>query len=157
MANYSKIKRVKPLQSHLAMTVEGNWKSAKWEYIEEVKRRTGKLRREVVVRLDEGSARGSKTAQDRRLCPITIKRLEVQPLCKDKFWGVGLEEWGAVSQCLGRGAISSLRPYYVWELRGFLCLTFFVVSLLCNHNKYTLGHRREKQASYPHHHPSLLL
>jgi len=35
----------------------------------------------------------------------------------------------------GRGAILLLWPYYVWEFRSFLCLTFFVVSLLCNHNK----------------------
>jgi len=36
---------------------------------------------------------------------------------------------------LGRSTVSSVQPYYVWEFRGFLCLTFFVVSLLCNHNK----------------------
>ena len=72
MANYSKIKRVKPLQSHLAMTVEGNWKSAKCEYIEEVKRRTGKLKREVVGRLNEGNALKSKMAQDRCLCLCVI-------------------------------------------------------------------------------------
>jgi len=34
----------------------------------------------------------------------------------------------------GKGAISSFQPYYVWELGGFLCLTFFIVSLLCNLN-----------------------
>ena len=26
-------------------------------------------------------------------------------------------------------------PYYVWEFGGFLCFTFFVVSLLFNLNK----------------------
>ena len=35
----------------------------------------------------------------------------------------------------GKGAVLSFRSYYVWELGGFLCLTFFVVSLLCNLNK----------------------
>jgi len=135
MANYSKIKRAEPSQSRLVMAVEENWKSEKWEYIGEVKRRTGKLREEVVRRLDEGNTLESKTAQDCHLCLWPIKRLEVQPLCKNEFQGVGLEEWGAVSQCLGKGTISSLWPYYVWEFRGFLCLTFFVVSLLCNHNK----------------------
>jgi len=34
-----------------------------------------------------------------------------------------------------RGTVSSFRLCYVWELEGFLCLTFFVVSLLCNLNK----------------------
>ena len=57
MAKYSKIERVEPLQSRLATAVEGNWKSEKWEYIEEVKRRTEKLRREVVERVDEGNSK----------------------------------------------------------------------------------------------------
>jgi len=34
-----------------------------------------------------------------------------------------------------KGTVSSFWPYYVWEFGGFLCLTFFVVSLLCNLNK----------------------
>jgi len=38
-------------------------------------------------------------------------------------------------QVLGRGTTSSFQPYYVWEFGGFLCLTFFVVFLLCNPNK----------------------
>ena len=68
MANYSKIKRVKPLWGHLAMAVEGSWNTEEWEDIEEVKRWTGKLRREVAGRLDEENALKSKTAQDHRLC-----------------------------------------------------------------------------------------
>ena len=35
----------------------------------------------------------------------------------------------------GKGIILSFQPCYVWELGSFLCLTFFVVSLLCNLNK----------------------
>jgi len=35
----------------------------------------------------------------------------------------------------GKGAASLFWPCYVWELEGFLCLAFFVVSLLCNLNK----------------------
>jgi len=35
----------------------------------------------------------------------------------------------------GKGTTSLFWPCYVWELGGFLCLTFFVVSLLCNLNK----------------------
>jgi len=85
MANYSKIKRVEPLWSRLAMAVEGNWNTEEWEDIEEIKRRTGKLRREVVERLDEGNALESKMAQDRRLCLRPVKRLKVQPSCKRGF------------------------------------------------------------------------
>jgi len=47
------------------------------ECIDEVRGRTGKLRREVVGRLDKGSTREDKTAQDRRLCPWSVKRPEV--------------------------------------------------------------------------------
>jgi len=35
----------------------------------------------------------------------------------------------------GRSTVSSFWPCYVWKFRGFLCLTFFVVLLLCNSNK----------------------
>ena len=42
---------------------------------------------------------------------------------------------GSGHQVLGKGAISSGWPYYVEEFGGFLCFTFFVVSLLCNLNK----------------------
>ena len=35
----------------------------------------------------------------------------------------------------GKGAVLLFRPCYVWEFGGFLCLTFFVGSLLCNLNK----------------------
>jgi len=66
MANYSEIKRVVPSQSRL---IGGNRKIEEWECIEEVRGRTRKLRREVVERLDEGSMRENKMAQDHRLYP----------------------------------------------------------------------------------------
>jgi len=47
------------------MAVRGNWKIEGREGIEEVRGRTRKLRREVVGRLDEGSARENKMAQGR--------------------------------------------------------------------------------------------
>ena len=68
MTNYSEIKRVIPLRSRLVMVVGGNWKIEEWECIEEVRGRTGKLRREVLGRLDEGNVCENKMAQDRRLC-----------------------------------------------------------------------------------------
>jgi len=42
---------------------------------------------------------------------------------------------GSSHLVFGKGATSSSWPCYVWKLGGFLCLTFFVVSLLCNLNK----------------------
>ena len=47
--------------------------------------------------------------------------------------------FGSGQSVSGRSAVPSLQPCYVWEFRGFLCLTFFVVSLLCNHNKILQG------------------
>jgi len=85
MANYSKIKKVEPPWSHLVMAVEGNWNTKEWEDIEEVKRRTEKLRKEVAERLDEGNALEGKTAQDCHLCLWPIKRLEIRPSCKGGF------------------------------------------------------------------------
>jgi len=73
MANYSKIKRVISSRSHLVTAVGGNQRVEEWECIGEVRERTGKLRREVVGRLDEGNARENKTAQDRHLCLWSVE------------------------------------------------------------------------------------
>ena len=73
MANYSEIKRVVPSRSCLVMVVGENQRVEEWECIGEVRGRTGKLRREVVGRLDEGNAHENKTAQDRRLCLRSVK------------------------------------------------------------------------------------
>jgi len=42
---------------------------------------------------------------------------------------------GSGHQVFRRDAASSYWSYYVWKFGDFLCLTFFVVSLLCNLNK----------------------
>jgi len=68
MANYNKIKRVVPSQSRLVVAVGG---------------RTGKLRREVVRRLDEENARENETAQDCRLCLWSVEMLKARPLCEE--------------------------------------------------------------------------
>ena len=61
MANYNEIKRVIPSQSHLVVVVGG---------------RTGKLRREVVRRLDKENAGENETAQDCCLCLQSVKTLK---------------------------------------------------------------------------------
>jgi len=68
MANYNKIKRVVPSQSRLVVAVGG---------------RTGKLRREVVRRLDEENAHENEMAQDRRLCLRSVEMLKARPLCEE--------------------------------------------------------------------------
>jgi len=73
MANYSKIKRVVPSRSRLVTAVGGNRKVEKWECITEARGRTGKLRREVVGRLDEENEHENKTAQDCRLCLQSVE------------------------------------------------------------------------------------
>jgi len=61
MANYSKIKRVGPPWSCIAVAVEGNWNPEEQEDIGEVERETKKLRRETAGRLDEDNVLESKT------------------------------------------------------------------------------------------------
>jgi len=73
MANYSKIKRVIPSRSCLVTAVGGNWRVEEWECIGEVRGRTGKLRREVVERLDKGNVHENKMAQDCRLCLWSVE------------------------------------------------------------------------------------
>jgi len=77
MANYSKIKRVILSQSHLVTAIGGNQKVEEWECMGEVRGRTGKLRRKVVGRVDEGSTCENKTAQDCCLCPWFVEKPEV--------------------------------------------------------------------------------
>ena len=73
MANYSEIKRVVPSQSRLITAVGGNRRVEEWKCIGEVRGRTGKLRREVVERLDKGNTHENKTAQDCRLCLRSVE------------------------------------------------------------------------------------
>jgi len=68
MANYNEIKRVVPLRSRLVVAVGG---------------RTGKLRREVVRRLDKENARENETAQDRCLCLRSVETLKARPLYEE--------------------------------------------------------------------------
>jgi len=60
MANYSKIKRVGPPWSCIAVAVEGNWNLEEQEDIGEVERGTKKLRREAAGRLDKDNMLESK-------------------------------------------------------------------------------------------------
>jgi len=76
MTNYSEIKRVVPLRSRLIIAVGGNWKVKEWECIGEIRGRTGKLRREVVGRLDKGNTCENKTAQDRCSCLRSVEMLK---------------------------------------------------------------------------------
>jgi len=69
MANYNEIKRVVPSRSRLIVVVGG---------------RTGKLRREVVRRLDKENARKNEMAQDRRLCLRSVEMLKARPLCEEE-------------------------------------------------------------------------
>jgi len=64
MANYSKIKRDKLMQSCIATTMEENWILEKWEDIENIVRRVGKLERKIEERFDEDNMLKSKTTWD---------------------------------------------------------------------------------------------
>ena len=79
MANYSKIKRVRPPWSCITVAVEGNWNLEEQEDIGEVEKGTEKLRRETAGRLDKDNVLESKTTRDRRLHLQSGKRLETRP------------------------------------------------------------------------------
>ena len=85
MANYGKIKRVKPPQSYIIIAVEGNRNLEEQEGIEEIERGTKKLRRETVGRLDEDNALENKITQNYHLYLQLSKRFETQPSCKRGF------------------------------------------------------------------------
>jgi len=78
MANYSKIKTAEPQRSCIAMAVEENWNPEEWEGIEEIERRTEKLRREAAERLDKDNVLESKIARDCCLCLQPGKRLKTR-------------------------------------------------------------------------------
>jgi len=59
------------------MAVDGNWNLEEQEDVEELGRRTEKLRREAVGRLNENNALKSKTTQDHHLYLQPSKRLEI--------------------------------------------------------------------------------
>jgi len=75
---------------------------------------------------------------------------------RGRVTGVGLEEWEAVSQCSG-GALSHYCDLAMFEnsevfFVSLSLLSFCFVIII----KYSRAQKRT-QASYPHHHPSLLL
>jgi len=85
MANYGKIKRVKPPQSHITMAVEENWNLEEQEDIEKVERGTEKLRREAAGRLDKDNMLKDKMTQNHHLYLQPSKRLKTRPSCKRGF------------------------------------------------------------------------
>jgi len=85
MANYGKIKRVKPPQSHITMAVEENRNLEEQEDIEKVERGTEKLRREAAGRLDKDNMLKDKMTQNHHLYLQPSKRLKTRPSCKRGF------------------------------------------------------------------------
>jgi len=100
MAKYSEIKRVIPLWSRLVTVVGRSWKVEEWECIAEVRGRTGKLRREVVGRLDEDNARKNKTAKT-AISVYGLQDGQGLTIVQGRVARVGLGCQGAVSWCPG--------------------------------------------------------
>jgi len=155
MAKYSEIKRVIPLQSHLITAVGRSQKVEEWECIAEVRGRTGKLRREVVGRLDKENTHENKMAKT-AVSVYSPRDSQGLTIVQGRVAGVGLGCQGVVSRCLG-GA-----PYHHYGLArignsevffvSFSLLSFCFVIII----KYSRA-QEGNQASYPHHYPSLLL
>jgi len=145
IANYNEIKRVVPSWSRLVVAVGGNRKVEEWE----VHHRSSKeIRWRERVREQNGSRPPSLSTVCRDAQGLTIVRGRVA--------GVGLGCLGAVSQCPG-GA-----PYHHYGLARIgnsevffvsLSLLSFCFVIIIKYSRAQEGN----QASYPHHHPSLLL
>jgi len=130
-------------------------KVEEWEYIVEVRGRTGKLRREVVGRLDKESAHENKTAKT-AVFVYSPRDGQGLTIVRGRVAGVGLGCQGVVSRCLGG------MPYHHYGLAriGNLEVFFVSLSLLSFCFVIIIKYSRAQegnQSSYPHHHLSLLL
>jgi len=163
MANYNEIKRVVPLWSCLVVTVGGNQKVEEWEVHhrgrrkdwEAEKRSSKEIRWRECMWEQDGS----------RLPSLSTVHWDAQgpTIARGRVTGVGLGCLGVVSQCLG--AVSQCpggAPYHHYGLARIENSEVFFISLSLLSFcfviiiKYSRA-QEENQASYPHHHPSLLL
>ena len=156
MANYNKIKTVIPLRSRLVVAAGGNRKVEEWEVHhrgsrkdwEAEKRSSKEIRWRERTREQDGSRPPS----------LSTVHWNTQGLTKvrGRITGVGLGCLGVVSRCLGEA------PYYHYDLARIgnlevffvsLSLLFFCFVIIIKYSRAQEGNK----ASYPHHHPSLLL
>ena len=156
MANYNEIKRVIPLRSHLVVAVGRNRKVEEWEVHHRGRRKDREAERRSSKEI---RWRGCAWEQDSSRPPsLSTVHWNTQGLTKvrGRITGVGLGCLGVVSRCLGEA------PYYHYDLARIGNLEVFFVSLSLLSFcfviiiKYSRAQERN-QASYPHHHPSLLL
>ena len=156
MANYNEIKRVVPSRSRLVVAVDRNRKVEEWDVHhrgrrkdwEAEKRSSKEIRWRECMRERDGSRPLSLSTVRQNARGLTIVRGRVA--------GVGLGCLGAVSRCPG-GA-----PYHHYSLARIgnsevffvsLSLLSFCFVIIIKYSRAQEG----KKASYPHHHPSLLL
>jgi len=156
MANYNEIKRVVPSWSHLVVAVGGNQKVEEWEVHHRGRRKDweAKKRSSKEIRWRE---RTREQDSSRPPSLSTVCRDAQGPtIVRERVAGVGLGCSGVVSRCLG-GA-----PYYHYGLARIgnsevffvsLSLLSFCCVIIIKYSRAQEGN----QASYPHHHPSLLL
>jgi len=155
MAKYSEIKRVIPSQSHLVIVVGKSQKVEEWECIAEVRGRTGKLRREVVGRLDKENAHENKMAKT-AISVYSPRDSQGPTIVQGRVAGVGLGCQETVSQCpvdapyhhYGLARIGNSEVFFV-----SLSLLSFCFVIIIKYSRAQEGN----QSSYPHHYLSLLL
>jgi len=156
MANYSEIKRVVPSWRRLVTAVGGNQKVEEWEVHhrsrrkdwETEKRSNKEMRWREHAREQDGS----------RLPSLSTVRRDTQgpTIVRGRVAGVGLGCSGVVSRCLegvpyhyyGLARIGNSEVFFI----SLSLLSFCFVIII----KYSRA-QKEKQVSYPYHHPSLLL
>ena len=69
--------------------------------------------------------------------------------CLEKNPRSKIRKVGCSSQVIGRDTVSSFHSYYLWKFGSFLCFFSFVVSLICNRNKYSRVQKRHNNTLSP--------
>jgi len=157
MANYNEIKTVVPSRSRLVLAAGGNWKVEEWEvhYRGSRKDWEAEKRSSKEIRWRE-RARGRDGSRPPSLS--TIRRNAQGPIIvRGRVAGVGLGCLGAVSRCpggalyhhYGLARIGNSEVFFV----SLSVLLFFCFVIIIKYSRAQEGN----QASYPRHHPSLLL
>ena len=156
MANYNKIKTVIPLRSRLVVAAGGNRKVEEWEVHHRGSRKDweAEKRSSKEIRWRE-RARGRDGSRPPSL--FTVRRNTQGPIVVwERVAGVGLGCLGVVSRCPGGALYHHYSLARIGNSEVFfvsLSLLFFCFVIIIKYSRAQEGNK----ASYPHHHPSLLL
>jgi len=156
MANYNEIKRVVPSRSRLVVAVDRNRKVKEWDVHHRGRRKDWEAEKRSSKEIRWRECAWERDGS-RPLSLSTVRQNARGPtIVRGRVTGVGLGCSGAVSRCpVGV-------PYHHYSLARIgnsevffvsLSLLSFCFVIIIKYSRAQEG----KKASYPHHHPSLLL